>query len=104
MKKLLKIIFVGMLVVLLFVGCQKDEIRQKAIEEVKSQYVLFDKTGLGLDIKEIKDHGQTGRGTVRCFYIDVNRKNYIDHWCVYIDVLKDGSIWQIDADKWVEEK
>ena len=104
MKKVLKIIFVVMLVALLFVGCQKDEIRQKAIEEVKSQYLFFDKLGLGLDIKEIKNHGQTGRGKVRCFYIDVNTKDQIDHWCVYIDVLKDGSVWQIDADKWVQKK
>ena len=56
------------------------------------------------DVKEIKDHGQNGRGTVKCFLVDVNREDEIHHWLVYVDILKNGEIWQIDAGKWVEKK
>lgn len=99
MKKLLAI----MLCALAFTGCAKkdDDVRQVAVEHVEDQYIR----DYPMDVKEI-DHDQKGRGKVRCFLIDVNVANgkEIHHWCVYVDVLSNGEIWQIDADKWVYKK
>lgn len=103
MKKLLVAILIMMFVLS---GCKEkpDEIKETVIEYVEDQYSFGTGSDYAYDVKEIKDHGQNGRGTVKCFLVDVNREDEIHHWLVYVDILKNGEIWQIDAGKWVEKK
>ena len=79
---------------------EPDTIKQTAIEYVTEKYTKE----YTITVNEDEYPENIESLTIRRFYIDINLEKETHHWCVCIAIEQDGSIWTIDADKWVEKQ
>ena len=101
MKRLL--LTLSILFTFFFIGCtssnsQKEKAKEAAITHVEDKYMIPSK--YAYIVTELEhDQQYKGRGTVYFFKIEVNRGNTIHCWYVFVDILENGEIWNIDADR-----